>query len=354
MRYIRLSELHSWESNPKDHDIPYLKGLIRAYGFNQPPAFREGILYVGNGRVHALFEMKRDGESAPQGITLDTDGEWFVPVMDLDHLTEAQAKAYAVQDNQANQPGKINRKMVRKLIEQGEIKPGATGLSEQSLRRLLKKEVVEAHGNQSTAKIVPAALLPREALYDIPLLDLAWQADFVDAPFIKWGTLRRADKHEGTIHFYTDDYKFSALLKNPYKVVDTLCTTAVEPNFSTYGQMPLYEVLYYVGQKRYMARLWQENHIRILVDLNVMPDFAAVNLLGVPEGWGSYCIRGLAGQTEYLESNYRIAKHHAGQTPHLFVVYGGGNGIQKYCQDHHWLWLPEHQDQHTMEVAHGQ
>lgn len=353
MRHVRLPELQVWGLNPKDHDIPYLKELIRKYGFNQPPAFREGTLYVGNGRVTALHEMRRDGEPPPAKILLDDDGEWLVPTEDLDHLSEAEAKAYAVQDNEANRRGKINRAMIKKLIERGEVRASDTGMSPQTLRRVLKAEEVEAHGNKSTVKEVPLAAMPRESLYDIPLLDLGLQADFVDLPFTKWGTLRRADKHEGTVHFFTDDYKFSALLKNPYKVVDTLCPTAVEPNFSTYGQMPLYELLYYTGQKRYMARLWQENGIKILVDLNVMPDFAAPNLLGVPRGWGSYCIRGMAGQTNYLDSNYRIAKYHARKQPHLFVVYGGGETIRQYCNEQGWYWVPEHQDQRTMEIAHG-
>lgn len=353
MRYVRLDELHVWDKNPRQHDLPYLKELIRRFGFNQPPAFREGVLYVGNGRITALLEMYRDGEAVPQKINLDVDGMWLVPVENLDHLTEEEAKAYAVADNQANQRGKIDRKMIKKLVQSGEIKASDTGLSPQALRRVLKQADVEPHGNKTTVREVPATALPRESLYDIPLLDLKLQADFVDLPFIKWGTLRRADKHEGTVHFYTDDYKFSALLKNPYKVVDTQCITAVEPNFSTYGQMPLYELLYWIGQKRYMARLWQENGIKILVDLNVMPDFSQINLFGVPEGWGSYCIRGMAGQTGYLDTNYRLAKKHAGQAPHLFVVYGGGKTIQEHCEKKNWYWLPEHQDQRTMEIANG-
>jgi hypothetical protein len=353
LEYVRLCDLQVWDLNPKEHDLPYLKSLIRKYGFNQPPAFRDGVLYVGNGRTTALQQMFAANEPMPHGINLDEDGMWLVPTTTLDHLTDEEAKAYAVQDNVANARGKLDKKMMQKLIQQGQVKAGETGLSTKKLRTIMQKQKKQVDA-VSTVRDVPEAVLPREFKYGITMLTLSMQADLIDLPFIKWGTLRRSDKHEGTVHFYTEDYKFSALLKNPLKVVDTKCTTAVEPNFSTYEQQPLYDALYYIGQKRYMARLWQENGIKILVDLNVNPMFGEENLLGVPKGWGAYCIRGKANQIEFIEFHYDLAYQKAEKAPHLFAVYGGGNTIKKYCEEREWVWIPEYQAEIERKIASGQ
>jgi hypothetical protein len=337
--YIRLSELTAWELNPKDHDIPFIKGLIRQYGFVQYPAIRNKQLFAGHGRVLALLELKRDGSPIPRNIREDSDGDWLV------HLSDADAAKFAIQDNLATRKGEWNKGKLKKVFEAGKVAATETGFSPKQLRRIMeegKKKAEPSPYEQRGVAEVPDAQFPQEAEFGITMLDIEMQADYAEWPFIKWGTQARSDRHDGTVYFYTDDAKFKALLKNPLKLVDTGCLVAVEPNFTTYFGMPRWRVLQGVGEKRHMARLWQSEGVRIIVDLNVAPRWGEDNLRGVPRGWGAYATRALAGQEKMIEDEYRLACKHADGKPHLFVVYGGGVGIAELCEKRDWVWVNEY------------
>ena len=187
------------------------------------------------------------------------------------------------------------------------------------------------------------ALFATDNEWGIPVLDLAQQATILDAPFARWGRERRKSRMRGTWHFYTDDYRFAALWGRPQAVVNSGCVAAVEPNFSVHEQTPRAVALYKTFQKRYLARLWQEHGVRVLVDLNVAPEHAALNLLGVPAGWRSYATRGNSGQLEAIELEYEAAASRAGCAP-LFVVYGGGKAVRALSERRGWIWMPEEAD----------
>jgi len=343
LKRLRLSDFLQWELNPKFHDLAFLVGAIERFGFVQWPAVRGGKLYAGHGRIAALMEMKKAGKDAPAHVLLDTDGEWLVPYITIDHLTEQQAEKFAIQDNLANEKGSWDKKTLQKLFEMGRVEKKSSGFTvkqQRTIREAAKKIPVTAKV-ESLVSDVPDAQFPREPQYGVSLLRLDMQADYLDLPFTKWGSTARTSAVRGTIHFFTDDYKFSALDKNPLKVVDTHCVAAVEANFTTHHQLPRYEALYKIGRKRWMARFWQENGIKILVDLNVSIKYRQDNLLGVPLGWGAYCTRALAGQESLIQEEYELASLHCGEEPHLFVVYGGGKGIEKLCEKNDWVYVEE-------------
>lgn len=149
---------------------------------------------------------------------------------------------------------------------------------------------------------------------------------------------------DGTWHFYTDDYRFTALLNDPSPVVETGCVTAVEPNFSIHQQTPVAVGLFRIYQKRWIARYWQSKGIRIFVDLNVAPKFLDLNLLGVPEGWRAYATRGYNAKVGHTIEEHEAACQRAGTESVLFVVYGGGEDVQQLCADRGFIWIPEHYD----------
>ncbi len=188
---------------------------------------------------------------------------------------------------------------------------------------------------------VPDAFWPSDNEDGVPMLDLAMQADAVDAPIAKWGYYART-KQVGTLHFYTEDYKFEALWKDPSGLLLSGCVNAVEPNFSTNIQMPRALAVYQVFRKRWIARWWQSKGVRIFVDLNIERPFLQFNMLGVPKGWTSYFTRSIESfGLDDLDIQYEIAKEWAnGKTP-LFVVYGGGQPTRKRCLERGWLWVPE-------------
>jgi len=188
---------------------------------------------------------------------------------------------------------------------------------------------------------VPDALFPTVNEWDIPTLYLPLQADFVDLPVRGWGSIKRKTTMRGTWHFYVDDYKFAAIWKKPDEVLNTAAVSIVEVNFTTEDQMPMAVGLYRTMQKRWLARYWQSQGLRVFVDLNVAKKFDEINLLGVPDGWKSFATSGADYAIDRLETQGEIAKRKAGDAAVNFLVYGGGVKIAKLCAEQSWVYLPD-------------
>ena len=134
---------------------------------------------------------------------------------------------------------------------------------------------------------VPDAIWPADNDLGIPNLLLELCADALDIPVRSWGSVRRGALMPGTWHLYVDDYRFTALWKDPSKVIATKAVNCVEPNFTVHDQLPRAVVQWNTYKKRWMARYWQSQGIRILVDMNVHPSCMEDSLIGVPCGWSA-------------------------------------------------------------------
>lgn len=184
---------------------------------------------------------------------------------------------------------------------------------------------------------IPDTLFSSSNDWEIPDLDPYMQAQEVAIPFLKYGEQARTldMKGNGTVHFYTDDYKFSAIYEKPEKLYQHHPRNIVEPNFSLYLDMAPAFGLQAIYKKRVIARMMQDRGIRVFVDLNVAQKFIKLNLLGVPAGWRSFATRGYSDRLSGLELEYRIAEASAaqgGRKP-LFVVYGGGTKCRDFCKE---------------------
>jgi len=215
-----------------------------------------------------------------------------------------------------------------------------------NLRTMIEAETEEGEESESDpepprAYYVPDAIFPSDNEWDVPTLDPALQADFLELPLTKWGDGSRKAKMRGTYHFYTEDYKFEALWTDPLNLVNSGCVAIVEPNCSTNDQMPAAVGLWRIYRKRWLARFMQEFGVKVWADLNVTAKFAEMNLLGVPQGWRSYCTRGLDRTIDDLEGEYAIACDRAAPEPPRFLVYGGGKATEALCKARGWQWLPE-------------
>jgi len=201
------------------------------------------------------------------------------------------------------------------------------------------------------------SLWPTDNPWSVPSLDPALQADQVVYPVTTWGTVGARRPMSGVWHFYTEDRKFEPLWKRPHRVLYSRPAAAVEPNFSTTDQTPFAMSLYHIYRKRWIARYWQSQGLKIFVDLNTD---AALNsphpavegrrpsLLGVPSGWRAYASRAHANRPEALEAEFAVAvEHAAGATP-LFLCVGGGHKVRQLAQERGWVWVPE-----QMQEAHG-
>ena len=192
---------------------------------------------------------------------------------------------------------------------------------------------------------VPDTIWPSDNDYGIPLLDITKQADAFDLPIKTWGSTRRG-REAGTYHFYTDDYRFSALWDNPEQPIAAGVVNLVEPNFTITATDPPALTIWRTYQKRWLARYWQSRGARIFVDLNVSTGHDGINLLGVPKGWMAYASRGYSAQLQALDAEVSIAESHAGAVP-LFLVFGGGKLVKAWCKDNATrgvVWYPENMD----------
>ena len=191
---------------------------------------------------------------------------------------------------------------------------------------------------------VPDALWATDNKLGIPSLLLSMQADALDLPLVTWGTVSRKTRMNGTWGFYTDDYRYEALWRDPSLLLVTNCVSAIEPNFSIYDQTPPAVATWQIYKKRWMARYWQSKGIRIFVDLNVNKIFAEDNLFGVPAGWSAFATRGYSERLNDIKFELGLAQGVAGKKDILFVVYGGGKIVQTFCMDNGLIHIPEQQD----------
>jgi hypothetical protein len=196
----------------------------------------------------------------------------------------------------------------------------------------------------------------------VPCLDRAWGVETVEGlptAWHKWGSSSRRERAEGKgVHFYEYDYRWSALLKHPERLIAYGCPVCVEPNPSTFPGQPLIEALYGVYQRRRVACRWGRAGIRVLVDLNVSVPVLPLALLGVPRDYPSYATRAHRdGGTEAIRAQYEAATaHRGGSVPPVFVVFGGGRRVQELCQARGWPNVPEHREtvKPKVEVDHGE
>ena len=196
---------------------------------------------------------------------------------------------------------------------------------------------------------IPNSNFPSDNALEIPALRSRLQADAIDQPVLPWGgqsshwRASRIKDFRGTWHFYVDDAKFSALRHRPDAPLATAATTLVEPNFSLDDSTPLWLGLQAIGWKRWIARYWQQDGRRILVDLHVPDKFAQLNLVGVPKGWTAYATRAAERKIADLESDHMLAMAHAGTSDPqdlTFLVYGGDSRVRAWCQRRAAEWVP--------------
>lgn len=108
LEYLPLGSLTPDDRNPKDHRLDLIDASFDEFGYTEPVVMdeRTGKLLAGHGRVEQLEARRAVGAEAPDGILVDEDGTWFVPVTrgvaskDDDH-----AAAYLVAANRISEVG---------------------------------------------------------------------------------------------------------------------------------------------------------------------------------------------------------------------------------------------------------
>lgn len=183
---------------------------------------------------------------------------------------------------------------------------------------------------------IPDCLFPSDNQMEIPTLRLDVQPKYAEIPFLCFGEQKRTKdmKGQGVLHFYTDDYRWSSIYEHPEKILKHNPGSIVEPNYSLFNETPVAFGLQGIYKKRWIARAMQDLGIPVFVDLNVANKWYAINLFGVPKGYGAFCTRGYSDRLPALEYEYMIAERVADGNLNFFIVCGGGEEVRKWCFAH--------------------
>lgn len=174
----------------------------------------------------------------------------------------------------------------------------------------------------------------------IPWLLPELQGEIVP-PICCWGSRSRQQQMGGTWVFYTQDYRFRALMGDPEQVGRTGAVAAAEINVSLFDHTPAVLALWATYQKRLAARYWQGQGVGILVDLNVPERHLELSMRGVPDGWKAFATRGYAARPEALLREVEFAERW-GRSGTRVLVYGGGKKIQDLCAKlKSVVWVPD-------------
>ncbi|MEN6537367.1 MAG: DNA methyltransferase [Bryobacteraceae bacterium] len=112
---IAISDLRVWPRNYREGDVDAIARSIKRFGLNGALRIKGDYVYAGNHVYKALVRMKEAGEDPPIGVAVQDD-EWLVPAISLGHLTEAEAKAFAVTDNRTYELGTSNLPQLAELL----------------------------------------------------------------------------------------------------------------------------------------------------------------------------------------------------------------------------------------------
>lgn len=106
--YVAIDDIEIAQKNPKGHKIDNIRASIDRFGYVAPMIIdeRTGRLVVGHGRLESLRSRRSAGESAPDGVLVDTDGHWLAPIVrGWSSRSDADASAYLVLDNRQTELG---------------------------------------------------------------------------------------------------------------------------------------------------------------------------------------------------------------------------------------------------------
>ncbi|WP_343241922.1 ParB N-terminal domain-containing protein [Streptomyces sp. SID13666] len=118
--YVPLADLHPAERNPKKHELELLIDSIRLHGFVEPAVADERTqrIIAGHGRREALIELQIRGNPLPDGLLLDEDGGWLVPLLrGWNSRTDAEAEALIIKLNRLTERGGWYPKPLAAILE---------------------------------------------------------------------------------------------------------------------------------------------------------------------------------------------------------------------------------------------
>lgn len=175
LEYVPLDDLVPDPRNPKDHTIEDLRASLGRFGYTEPISVdeRTGMISSGHGRREMLLADRDEGVAAAEGIVVDGQGRWTVPVVrGWRSENEDEALAYLIAANQLTTKGGWNdADLVAALERMSEtpLKLDGIGFDQDELDRLLIS--VRAHEHHLPEDVDPDDVPP------VPVVPVTKQGD---------------------------------------------------------------------------------------------------------------------------------------------------------------------------------
>lgn len=127
-----LVELSPNPRNPKDHSVETIDASVGRFGFVEPIIIdgRTGHIISGHGRTKALRAMFERGETPPEGVQVNDDGEWLIPVVaGWASRTDTEANAALIAFNRTSEVGGwVDDALLELLDELSQAEDGFEGV----------------------------------------------------------------------------------------------------------------------------------------------------------------------------------------------------------------------------------
>ncbi len=117
--YLPVDEVIPADRNPKAHDEGGIGRSIGHFGLAELPLIdeRTGRLVAGHGRHKHLVSLLQQGEQPPDGVRVDDQGRWLMPVVrGWSSRSDDDAAAYLVGSNQLTTKGGWNDHLLAEVL----------------------------------------------------------------------------------------------------------------------------------------------------------------------------------------------------------------------------------------------
>lgn len=268
IEYLPPETLMPYENNTRKHaptDIDQIKESIEKDGFNDLIGVwgDNNIIVEGHGRQIAAMEM---------GIT-------SVPVIRLDHLTDAQRRDYAIRHNRTAELSTWDFETLQEEIARLEIEGhdlsglefDFSGIEEQE--RLHQEYKEQEQYDDANILQLEKAQYAGVGEYDIPEIlpeDLPEITEWIGFNYM----LSEQEPEGKGVHCFVNDYQFERLWSNPDRYIEKLSKFAAvaSPDFSPYGDMPFCLQLFNHYRKHWVGRYLQENGVHVVPTIRASTD----------------------------------------------------------------------------------
>lgn len=116
IQYRDLATLKRWGRNYRQGDVGAIIQSIARFGFNGAlRVWRDDVVIAGNHALMALMQMKASAYQTPRGI-VEHGNKWLIPCIDVSHLNEIEAEAYAIADNRTQERGDNDNEQLAALL----------------------------------------------------------------------------------------------------------------------------------------------------------------------------------------------------------------------------------------------